>query len=199
MDNKFLIYGLIVLVAFGVLYVTSDEFKGVKLYPVEYSTYSDNGISFQYPTDWNISLNPESINYPDEKLESMVTLTKSGSGNQDLKFSVFLVNESVTKTQFQNYLDLQKTLSADIISQRDLTIDGVEAYEVVERIGDGQQATITFMKDGKEFQIRLCVPNGLYPKDKNIETIREELNTILSSFKITNSTDITLDKYLKQK
>ena len=199
MDNKFLIYGLIVLVAFGVLYVTSDEFKGVKLYPVEYSTYSDNGISFQYPTDWNISLNPESINYPDEKLESMVTLTKSGSGNQDLKFSVFLVNESVTKTQFQNYLDLQKTLSADIISQRDLTIDGVEAYEVVERIGDGQQATITFMKDGKEFQIRLFVPDGLYPKDKNIETIREELNTILSSFKITNSTDITLDKYLKQK
>ncbi len=198
-NNRLLIYALIVAVCFVALFVTSDGYKGFKRVPVEYATYTENGISFQYPKEWVRASEHEIINYPNEKIDAIATLTKKGSENLNLKFSVFLVNESVTDAQFQNYLNNQKTASANIISQRNLTVDGVPAYEQVERIGEGQRATIVFLKDGKEYEIRLFVPDGIYPTNKNIESVRSELNTILESFKITDSGNITLNKYLTQK
>lgn len=199
MDRKIVIYALIVVLCFIGLYVTSEDFKTLKIFPVEYTLYSDNGINFKYPKEWKLNNTPQIINYPDYKIESIATLSKAGSETLPLTFSVFLVDENVTDDEFKVYLNSIKTASYNLISTRNLTINGQEAYEQVERLGDGQIATIYFMKDGKQFEIRLFVPDGLYPKNKNIESIRIELNTITESFKITNSSDINLNIYLKQK
>ncbi len=199
MEKKLILYAAIVIICLAVLYVTSDEFKGVKLSPTQYADYSDRGLSFKYPSDWKLNNTSSIINYPDYKIEPIVTLTRSDSGKVPITFSVFLVDENVSAEKYQAYLNSLKTVSRNLVSERNLTIDDVPAYESVERIGEGQTAIISFLKDGKQYEIRLFVPDGIYPKNKNIQTIRAELDTILQSFKITNSSEITLSKYVVQK
>lgn len=199
MERKLLIYSAIIIICLAVLYVTADEFKGVKIIPTQYADYSDQGLSFKYPSDWKLNSTLLNINYPDYKIEPVVTLTRPDSGSVPLTFSVFLVDENVSAEKYGAYMNSLKTVSRNLVSVRNLTVDGIPAYESVERIGEGQTAIISFLKDGKQYEIRLFVPDGIYPKNKNIQTIRAELDTILQSFKITNSGEITLNKYVVQK
>lgn len=141
------------------------------------STYSGNGISFNYPSNWQLSQN-----------------TATGS---TFSVSVFRYN-SMNSTVLQLYImpsnkstqdiinNMQNTVvpNGTILSKGTLKIDGNTAYQItcINKDNGSNQSMryegISFVKNGKMYSFLLQAPNKDFDKEKS------NFDLILNSFKI---------------
>ena len=181
-SRKYIGLIIILMLAFLVLSFSADNISNIansnniKAYNSTTNTYSGNGISFNYPSNWNVQTNNQAGNN-----EIMVV-------SDDTVFQVSILpkppgmsdQEAITAIQSSTYPDgFQK------ISNNTLTIDGNTAYETIYAVNNPsifheiiiiQQ--IVFVKNGTTYSLDFQAPNNEFNNEK------PNFDIILNSFKI---------------
>ena len=155
-------------------------------------TYDDSsvGVSFNYPGNWEISNVKKDFYDKDEKYVFMgdpkERTNYTDEEKKDVCNSLYYVGADVTKVSSSGWslADEMETLrevknisieDGAQVSERNITIDGVTAYELKAVTNDTVSIVITFEKNGSVYEI------GYNGKINNWES---QYNMIINSFKI---------------
>lgn len=154
--------------------------------------FSANGVTFNYPDTWKVNSTQFITLSINTSSQSLVNLYKPNNAydNVDLTstFRLFLKEENLNSGDLNSQIELERGVFKDLgytkIQERNLTIDGVPAYEfVVGPFAMGEASFIYFIKGGKLYEMEIYVPDGIHNR-QNIETIRPDMDIIIKSFTI---------------
>lgn len=130
--------------------------------------YEDNEISFDYPSNWNITVRKYSISLFNDR--SQVTIEKPGINAAYILENISRKNVSATVP-----------LPSEVISNKTITVDGLKAQKITYQTkGDSgpSRIEITINKNSKLFRIYFYAPADEF---KSAEV---DFNMIINSFKI---------------
>lgn len=138
-------------------------------------TYSGNGVSFQYPSDWSTNYKSDFQEGLGSSGDALVSLGKDDAGVAVAKMNLGSVQ--VTAADIASALKTTTQSSGfTFISESTRTVDGVKAYEsTFKQTSSGLYASFTFLeKNGGLYAIIVATPSN----DK------QTVDLILNSFKV---------------
>lgn len=168
-----MIFGIIValIVIFAAVYGNSLNTGSEKL-----KHYDKKGISFYYPDGWNISKGDASKH----EILSAKKVLKENNVTVD-KSTLSIWTRSTNKQNLTTYLMVIKAGSLPegrkLTSERNITINGNKAYEIVIEDQDGQSMIVFFKKNGKFYNIGFSA--------KTLQRFKEDIDVIVNSFNVT--------------
>jgi|GEM_PF-553109 len=151
-------------------------------------TYSDNGISFNYPGTWDqLSAKDWDIN----STSSNPTIAVVGDSNNAQNNS-YVTMAMVQKTNQSGTLDeivaaskadLQKDKKAVMISDKNITVNGLKAHDVFYNVTMGgvnkKARLVVLVKNNTVYSLTLSAPASEFANQK------ENFDMIVKSFKVT--------------
>lgn len=151
-------------------------------------TYNDNGISFNYPGTWNqLSAKDWDIN----STSSNPTIAVVGDSNNAQNNS-YVTMAMVQKTNQSGTLDeivaaskadLQKDKKAVMISDKNITVNGLKAHDVFYNVTMGgvnkKARLVVLVKNNTVYSLTLSAPASEFANQK------ENFDMIVKSFKVT--------------
>ena len=170
---------LIVLVVLSILSV----YKG--LTPQK---YSDNGVSFNYPGTWN-QLSAKDWNINSSSSNSSIIIVGDSNNAQNSSYVTMVMvqktNQSGTLDEIvaASKADLQKDKKAVMISDKNITVNGVKAHDVFYNVTMGGVKTearlVVLAKNNTVYSLTLSAPASEFANQK------ENFDMIVKSFKVT--------------
>jgi hypothetical protein len=145
--------------------------------------YNQNGISFNYPTDWKIA-NTSSPNALVAVADPKTMNPETGVPSAVVIIQKIGLSEGSTLTSFydQNYANLFQNSSFQRISEGNITLNGMKAYEnVYTKNQNGIQKQQTAIWVEKDQKVYIILYSALKP-DFNKE--KSNFDLITNSFKI---------------
>ncbi len=184
--------GIIILIIIGFLVISfsaanlsNNDSNNIKSYNATTNTYSAYGVSFNYPSNWDIQT------YNNEGHEITVINNNFNSNNDSFhddspQFQIQISpNPPFTSDQdaINSIQNLETPSGWQIISNKTITLDGNTAYETIYSINNSTQFTetmtdqqITLVKNGNTYFLDFQAPaNDYYNELTNFNTI---LNTL---------------------
>ncbi|SCG86418.1 PsbP-related protein [Methanobacterium congolense] len=151
-------------------------------------TYSDNGVSFNYPGTWNqLSAKDWNIN----STSSSPTIAVVGDSN-NAQNSSYVTMVTVQKTNQSGTLDeivaaskadLQKDKKAVMISDKNITVNGVKAHDVLYNVTMGgvkkEVRLVVLAKNNTVYSLTLSAPDSEFANQK------ENFDMVVKSFNVT--------------
>ncbi|MBU4534719.1 MAG: hypothetical protein KKF16_02545 [Euryarchaeota archaeon] len=183
MKKYFSILTIILLGVFAAGCVDSGEEGTSQTTDIPSQTFSGSGISFEYPEAWPSDLESETPN-------SLVVVGDPESQDANGSITTLVAIQSTTLPSGQTlketfdatYSTAESNTNFESISQRSLTLNGVEAYENIHRINvngvQKQERAVWLEKNGTIYVI-LC---GALPADFDAQ--QKNFDLIINSFKI---------------
>jgi hypothetical protein len=143
-----------------------ESSKGQRVSPT-ITEYTENGISFEYPSDWEegSSSSPSAVAALVSPTGAYFVVTKDAASS-----------DFELKTSHDNLVDSMEPTQA--ISGRNLTVAGLSAYETVFKTEDSQYWVVSLEKDGMWYNLYCSAPPDLF------EQVRTDFNKIIDSFKV---------------
>jgi hypothetical protein len=138
-------------------------------------TYNSNGVSFQYPGDWNTNYKSDIQQSFGSSANVLVSLGKGDSGMAVAKVNASGINIS-TEELISAFKSSLQSSGFQTVSEKTRTVDGVSANEVVLKDNStGLYGSFTiFKKNNDIYLIMIATP------DNNQQTV----DMVLNSFKI---------------
>lgn len=125
-------------------------------------TYSSNGVSFTYPSNWTVQ-NTSSLQNQMGNTGEVLAVVGDGDTNKfgfaKLKISsnqrVASLNEWAA-----NYNKTMKNQGSTYVSEKKLTVDGVDAYQITMQDSGSYVTDVFFVKEGKGYLAVHASPNN---------------------------------------
>jgi PsbP. len=140
------------------------------------STYSGNGVSFNYPSNWQLSQNPTTGSTFSVSVFKYNTMNSTG-------LWIYIMPSNKSTQNIINNMQNTVVPNGTILSKGTLKIDGNTAYQVTCIDNNNSSSKmryegISFVKNGKMYSFLLQTPNNDFDKEKS------NFDIILNSFKI---------------
>lgn len=193
-------YGLIALLALiliaGAIYlITSDAFSQINTPSMKVYNNTTAGLSFTYPSNWEelpAIQGRNNVGYvvrvgnPETRMNDTVNPVY---GNVTMDSTLFLVGTSSKVLSLSSYYqfernNLAKINTTQIISEKNITIDGVSAYEMDLKASDNKYGSfyyrIIYLEKGDLiYELAMSAKSDVYEKENT------NFDAILKSFKFT--------------
>ena len=140
-------------------------------------TYNANGVSFNYPGNWT----EQNLSDLQSQLGSAGTVLAVVGDNSAYKFSIYKLNiganqRLTTLSEFaSNNNNTIKNQGKTYVSEKQRTIDGVNAYQITFQSSGAYITNVYFVKNGTGYISTYGAPNN----------DQQNLDLILDSLKIT--------------
>lgn len=140
-------------------------------------TYSANGVTFNYPSNWA----EQSSSSLQSQLGSLGTVLGVVGDGSDYKFGIskLIIGENQRMASISewasNYNTTMKSQGKTYVSEKQRTIDGVEAYQITFQSSGIYVTDDFFIKNGNGYLTAYAAPNN----------DQQNLDLILNSLKIT--------------
>ncbi len=161
--TKIIVVIILILVLIAAIWV----YKGT-------TTYSANGVSFNYPSNWkaNYSFN--------SGIKTAEVYDPSNKWPQTTYVTVYKRNSNVNLRDYYNSVKIDKTSSNyRLISEKNTTIDGTTAYVATYSDSDVYKGVIAVLeKKGNIYLIKCNTPA------ENFDQEQDNFNTVINSFKV---------------
>ena len=185
--------GLIIIILIGLLILgyldlnitgIVDTNNNIKIFNTTTSTYSAYGVSFNYPSNWDI----QTANNDGREITVLdnnnFSYENVGNTNDIPQFQI-QISPTGESDQDSNYLSQPIPVGWQKISNKTLDIDNNIAYETIYTINDTADYTeimtdqnIVFTKNGKIYLLDFQAPIN------DFENNKPDFNVILNSLKI---------------
>ena len=168
MNNKFIKLSMaIILLSLLIIVVLPIAGCGGSEVSPTIKEYTENGISFKYPSDWEAG----SSSSP-----SAVAALVSPTG------AYFVVTKEVTPSGFElknSHDNLVNSMEpTQIISKDYLAVSGVSAYEIIFKTKDAQYWVVSLEKDNVWYNLYCSASPDIF------EEAQTEFSSIIKSFKV---------------
>lgn len=116
-------------------------------------TYSDNGVSFIYPSNWTVE---NSSSLQDQLGTTGEVLAVVGdNGNNKFGFAKLKIasNQEIASLNewASNYNTTMKNQGSTYVSEKSLTVDGADAYQITVQNSGNYLTDVFFIKNGSAY------------------------------------------------
>lgn len=150
--------------------------------------YSDNGVSFNYPGTWN-QLSAKDWNLNSTSSNPIIAIVGDSNNAQNSSYvtmvTVKKTNQSGTLDEIvaESKADLQRDNKAVMISDKNITVNGVKAHDVLYNVTmDGvkkEARLVVLAKNNTVYSLNLSAPDSEFANQK------ENFDMVVKSFKVT--------------
>lgn len=125
-------------------------------------SYSSNGVSFIYPSNWTVQ-NTSSLQNQMGSTGEVLAVVGDGNANKFgfAKLKIATNQRIATLNEWaSNYNTTMKNQGSTYVSEKKLTVDGVNAYQITMQDSGSYVTDVFFVKEGKGYLAVHASPNN---------------------------------------
>lgn len=125
-------------------------------------TYSSNGVSFIYPSNWTVQNSSTLQNQMRNTGEVLVVVGDGGSNKFGFAKLNISSNQRIASLSewAANYNTTMKNQGSTYVSEKNLTVDGVDAYQITMQDSGSYVTDVFFVKEGNGYLAVHASPNN---------------------------------------